>query len=482
MIKAEKKPGPSRDPQTGRYQTLPPKNVLVRPTKQPVLQDVSKGFSGIAALAHNVLMNPDIAVQTDRRMADQMQRDPMITAPLFRRSLATAQLPWQVLPEDEGDRFQMEVAETITRIVSGIPKFVEVLRDLLWATFRGTGVSEMYWAQNRSNEWIIKGHRPHHGDKFTYDIHGNPRIITRDHQHAGRALTQPEIERLIIHTHDPEDGSFFEPREAAYVFKGRGLRDLIWPYWWLKHNALLFWVKFIERFGGGMVIGRYPQGNKPAKEAIESVLKNMINDSKVTLPVPRGEQNREAFGIEIVTVSGNKQTVDAFLLFIDGWAGKHIKLLIEGTQQTTQEAGDGLGSGRAQVLMSIFEQYRDYDAEILQQTLTEQMVQRIQRFNFGDLPFQCRFEFITENTDGAVNARRKIGAARLAGLEVPKTWAYDILGIPLPKEGEETLDLGLAPPAPDTRLGFDGLSAHAPASRYEAQRREFARAFAENEL
>ena len=197
--------------------------------------------------------------------------------------------------------------------------------------------------------------------------------------------------------------------------------------------------------------------------------------------MPRGEQNREAFGIEVVTVSGNKQTVDAFLLFIDGWAGKHIKLLIEGTQQTTQESGDGLGSGRAAALMSIFEQYRDYDAEILQQTLTEQMVQRIQRFNFGELPFQCRFEFITENTDGAVNARRKIGAARLAGLEVPKTWAYDILGIPLPKEGEEVLDLSLVPTSPEARLGFDGLSSHRPASRYEAQRRAFAQALYETE-
>lgn len=416
------------------------------PQTRPVLDDISQGFTSIVQIAKDVLINPDIAYRTDRRLSDQMIRDPMVAGPLEKRMLATAQLDWQILPENETDSMQLEVAKRIDNIFRKTPRRVDLFKSLLWGTFRGTGCAEMYWDQDElTNEWYIKHHRPHHGDKITYDIHGQPRILTRFHQVGGREISDEERDRLIIYTYNPEDGSFYEPAEAAYVYKGRGLRDSIWQYWWLKHNALKFWLTFLERFGGGFLIGKYPMGNDVAKKAIESVLRNLVSDSKVSVPVPPSTSTTDqagTYGIEPILVPGTGEHAQMFQNFVDGWAGKHIRILIEGQEQAQQESGDGLGSGRADALQDMFRMYRDFDAHALEESISNQCVQKLQRFNFGELPFKCRFEFIIEK-DTYAEAEARVNAARENRLVVAKTWVYDSLGIPVPKDDEEVMDYGM---------------------------------------
>lgn len=423
-------------------QKPPAKSTRLVPSKEPIFPDISQGFSSIVQVAHNVLQNPDIAFRTDRRMSDQMIRDPMVLGPLQKRMLATAQLDWQIVPPDDKDPFQVEVADKLDSLIRPTPRLIDHFMDLLWAIFRGTGASELYWAQTDfSNDWIVESHRPHHGDKIVYDVDGNPRILTRNAQTGGRELNDAERDRLVIHTHDREDGTFFEPAEAAYVFKGRGIRDAIWPYWWLKHNALRFWIEFMERFGGGFITGQYPMGNQRAKKAMEEVLKNLINNSKVSIPIPTNTKDREAYGITVHNIAGNRGTTEMFRDFVDGWAGKHIRILIVGEEQAQQEGGDGLGSGRAKALENIFKMYREYDAHSLASTLTHTVVERFQRFNFGVLPFQCRFEFVLDSGVDR-DTTTLVQELRLAGIPVPKNWLYGELGVPIPTEDDEVVDFG----------------------------------------
>ncbi len=291
------------------------------------------------------------------------------------------------------------------------------------------------------NQWCVEKHRPHRGDKFVYDIYGNPRLLVKNNQAAGRELTKAELDRLVIHVFRPEDGSFYEGAEAGYLFKGRGLRDYVWAYWWLKHNALRFWLDFMERFGGGMVLGKYPMNNPEAKAAIESVLKNLINGSRVSVPVPTSAEDPKTYGIEVVTVAGATSQADLFKNFIDDWAGKHIRILIEGQEQAQQTSGDGMGSGRADALQDMFRSLRNFDAVCLQDTLTDQLVSRIQRYNFGEQPFKCRFEFIIDEEDYETGEKR-VKAAKEIGIDVGKEWVYQVLGIPTPKEGDDLMEFG----------------------------------------
>lgn len=414
----------------------------VQPTRKDIAPDISAGFSALVMTAQNVLINPDIAYRTNRQMADQMLRDPMVMAPLQKRMLATAGLEWQILPEDDEDANQKKICEELESDLRCTPRWMDMVRSLLLADFYGTGAVECYYEQHeQTNRWYVAKHRPHHGDKFVYDTSGNPRLLVKQNQTAGRELTPAEIDRLIIHVFEPTDGAFFEGAEAGYLFKGRGLRDLIWQYWWLKHNALRFWLNFMERYGGGMALGRYPAGNATAKTAIESVLRNMINDSRVSIPVPAGAEDKETYGVEVITVAGASENANLFKAFVEDWAGKHIRIIIEGQEQAHQETGDGMGSGRADALQDIFRMYVNADAKALADTITHQLLERLVFWNYGALDFKPRFEFILDDDDYE-QAEKRVRAAKDIGLDVPKTWAYETLGVPQPKDGDEVLGFG----------------------------------------
>lgn len=446
------------------------------PQTDPVLTDVGQGFSALVQIAKDVLVNPDIAYRQNRQMSEQMIRDPMIMAPLSKRMLATAQLDWEIVPEEENakDPEQMATAKQVENIIRKIPHRTDFFKDLLWGVWKGTGVSEADWDFNHTlKQWVVTGHRPHNGDKFTYDIWGKPRILVRQNQTAGRELTDGERDRLIIHVYDPEDGSFYDGAEAGYLYKGRGLRDLAWHYWWLKHNALRFWLQFMERFGGGMAIGRYPMGNAAAKNAIEAVLQNLLNDSKISMPVPAGAGDKEQYGIELTTVSTAQSNARLFQDFVDGWAGKHLRLLIEGQEQANQESGDGLGSNRADKLMDIFKMYVKYDAGSLSDTLSDELVARIMRFNFPSAPYKLKFKFIVEEDDYA-DQKDRVTAAKDLGLVVPKTWAYEALDIPQPQLDEEVIDFGAMQQAQlgigfSGQPGMEGMDANLPGAGDDGQ-------------
>lgn len=446
----------------------------VDPLTTPILPNVSQSFTSLFLIAKNVLANPDVAYQADRELQEQMMHDPMVMGPLQKRLLAMAQLEFEVTPEDAKDVFQVQVAKTVEKIFRRIPRIREFFRSLGMATLRGTSASEVNWKFNTMDRlWEVNNHKPFHGDKITYDIWGNPRLLTRDYQTGGRELDKSERDRLIIHTFDRDDGMFYNAIEAGYVYRGRGLRDTIWPYWFLKQNALKFWVTLLERHGTGWMEGRFQMGNASQEAAITSVLQNLVQDSKYSLPVPPGVPVEE-FGITSHSMEGVSQSADLFIQFVENWAGKHIRLVIEGQTQTTQESGDGLGSGRAEALENTFQMYCDYDACLMEDTITDQLIQKIQWFNFGALPFKTKFSFMLKKL-AYDEQQKRVEAAQKARMRVPRKWLYETLDIPQlngDEPEEEVVDFGANQqqqlPGPQQELlnlagkGDGFLDSHAP--------------------
>lgn len=76
------------------------------------------------------------------------------------------------------------------------------------------------------------------------------------------------------------------------------------------------------------------------------------------------------------------------------------------------------------------------------------------RFPGRDVPlpyFRRRFR---ENVDRKIEAET-IGIAQRAGIEVPRAWAYDRIGIPVPDEGEAVLSPTLDAFGQGLTEGFD---------------------------
>ena len=453
---------------SGQFTETPRMFASDKPETRQVPQDVSQGFTALVQIATNVLINSDIAYRENRRLSEQMVRDPIIMGPMTERMLSVAQLEWEIVSawEEEPDEESPEAIEAkrigtrLQAIIKRMPYLQDFFRSLLWADFRGTGASQInYQFDEREQYYYPAKHRPHNGDKILYDRWGTPRLQTRDFQNSGRELTPQEQDEFIIHRYDPEDGSFYQGAEAAYVFKGKGLRDYCWPFWWLKHNALSFWLNFLERFGGGMAIGKYPKGNLQAKQAIEATLKNMINNPYVSLPVPDGITEKDVFGIERTVVSGVGANADVFKSFCEDYCGKHIRMMIVGQEQAHQTTGDGMGSKRAEELGDLRRMYRDYSAECLCDTLSDQLLTRLVRWNFGALPVRFRFQFVLEKKDYE-QEKNKLEAAQAAQLPIDKRVAYKILDLPEPKTTDTVFGV-----VNDPLFNGQDLLGHAPADK-----------------
>lgn len=424
------------------------------PQTTPILSDVSRGFSSIVQIARDVLINPDVSYRTDKYLQEQMLRDPIIMGPLSERKLMVAQLPWEVVPEDEDtkDEVWKQMAKDVQKIVLRMQHMNDFFKQLLWADWRGTGASEIEWKMDADRLWVPSHSLAHHGDSITFDLWGNPRILTTQFQTGGRELTPDERDRLIIHTYQPDMGFFYRGEEAGYRFKGRALRDICWPYWWLAHNATRFWVRFIQRFGMGFVVGRYPMGNAAAKTAIESVLTNLIEDSNVSMPVPDDAQDRETYGVEFPSMGAIGEKAGVFKEFVEGWAAKHIRIMVCGQEQAHEEQGEGLGSGRSKSLSDVRTMYRDDSAKSLEDTLTSQFLSKVVWFNYGATPYRVKWKFTLERDDYKEQAER-VKAAKDAGLQVPRAWVHDALRAPMPMPGEDIIDFGASAMPDMTGLG-----------------------------
>lgn len=448
MINA--KPAMPGDIAAGNYTMFSP----TAPREQPLLPDIGMGFTALVQMAHNVLINPDVAYRTDRRMQEQMLRDPVIIGPLTRRMLAVSQLKWQIVPDDENNPQEVEAASEIERLIRKMRRPTSFFKWLLMADWWGTSGAELNWQQEEGTNFYYPGSfRPHHGDKFLYDRWGHPRIQTRNQQTAGELLSQEDLSRLVIHTFDPSDGSFYEGAEAGYIFKGHGLRDRAWPFWFIKQESLKIWINTIERLGGGFALGRYPAGNAAAKSAIESVLRNLTSNSRVSVPVPAGLEDKDVFGIEVVNPSTSGQST-MWQDFCEGYCGKHLRILIQGQDQASQESGDGLGSGRAEALQGIFREYRNDSALQLADTMTAQVVGPMSEYNYPDDKPHLRFEFMLDGEDYD-RTKSRIEAAKLAKLQIGRKWAHQALGIPMPDEGDDAIDL--SDPLPGSDPNFSPL-------------------------
>ena len=98
--------------------------------------------------------------------------------------------------------------------------------------------------------------------------------------------------------------------------------------WWLKHNALKFWLTYLEHKGSGWLVGKYPMGNADGKDAIESTLRNLTQNSKVSMPVPSDVNSDDPY--EIVNIADNDRagTSNMFMQFVDDFCGKKLRILI----------------------------------------------------------------------------------------------------------------------------------------------------------
>ena len=271
-------------------------------------------MAGRFSLVSKAYLNADEALLHDSQNAERMRVDCGIMESLEARQRAVALLNWHIEPEDSKSFQQKELAEQLTSILQRTPRFLEMRRNLLEATWYGRyGIALQYSSQ------IIGGHRriaarrwePRHGDKlvFRYDdgtfvtdpeevgirvgsassfppkLIGGRRKIEPTEQGWVYWLSPSERKTIVVHKHLIEDAPYDDPRAAGRIH-GVGIRSRIYWTWYAMVECLQRALEFLDRSALGVEIWTYPANNAQAKLRTEEAALNHVGGGRSVVMVP----------------------------------------------------------------------------------------------------------------------------------------------------------------------------------------------------
>ena len=408
-----------------------------------------------------ILQRSDMALREDRQLQRQMRRDPDIMSPLFQRQSAVALLDWEIVPDDPNCEEQVKQAAELQDIFQCyLKRPVDFMQNLLDAVWYGPAAVQLTPRMEGDlvvpDEWM-----PIHSDTLAFTEDGDLAIYV-GRKYEGEwsqgpygmihMLEEDEREQMILHTHNRQGADYEVATEAAFVYAGRGLRDVVWFQWMMKQTALQFWMTWIERYGMGIRIGTYPDGNAAAKSVMEEIMQNLVGD--VSVVMPKQASGEEGYSLDIKEVNASQAKVFADL--IEGYLAGQIKELIIGQSATTEATSTGLGSSVADEHAETFRRIVQCDAMNLADTLTDELVDRYHEYNFGDTDYRPRWEFSLEKNDPREFMEGVRSFVELGG-QVSQRQARDVLGITEPDEGEPILQAGQGEGMPQEGMPPEGM-------------------------
>lgn len=426
-------------------------------------------FVGLVSSQSKVYRPSDEALKQSQENARFMRNDTGVMECVEMRQRACALLDWHLEPEDPKDKDQIALAAEMTKILERIPRFMQYRENLLNATWYGRyGVQNRWRWKNIGGKMrlSIDSWLPVHGDKIVWRYDDGRRTHMPDQigirvgagfqfggwrkeqldklskvepTDYGMAYFLDSWERplLSVHKHFIEDGEWEEPRNAGRIH-GHGIRSRIYWVWFQKQEALAMLMEFLERSAAGFDIWFYPQGNPQAKNEVKKAALDRSELGHNTVLVPRIVGDEMA-GSEYQRIEPSMAGAAEMKSIISDYFGHQIKRYILGQTLTTEADATGLGSGLADVHLETFMAIIRYDATLLEETITEEVVEPIKRFNFPEASnIRLTFRIDTEQPD----SQAKMEAFQMAfgmGLPLRAQELRDLIGAAAPDADDEVL-------------------------------------------
>ncbi len=308
-------------------------------------------------------------------------------------------------------------------VLAAIPNFENILYELLDASGYGFTVAEILWEQDGSTVFIrdIKA-RPQ--ELFAFGPSGYPQTGPLQFSSVARS---PVLDARLLPAHKFLIYSF-HPRHGNR--RGRPLlRRVFWASWF-KRQDLKFWLKFIEK-GTGSVVVRYPQGatdqdKQRALEAAEAI------NTETAVAIPENFQI-----VPELLQAARAGDTNIFLALADQLCNNEIARVILGQTLTQRGAEDGRGS---RALGEVHQEVRfdkvAADARDLMSVINDQLLRWLFLFNFGPDVAVPRWSV---QLDPPEDLRQRIEIdERLArlGVPLPLTHLQRVYSVPTPQPGQ----------------------------------------------
>lgn len=387
----------------------------------------------------------DEALRASPTNALAMRRDPVLMDALRARQIPTAQLTWRLEPQDESDESQQQAVQVLTKIIERIPHFQRFRMHLLEAIWYGRyGVQIDYGWDYRidgQRRMVVKDYHPVNGDKLAFRYSGDVGLLVgsaysgpTEAWDRGRVhfLSVAEREQFVVHKFEPESSDFFEP-ELAGAYHGVGVRGRLYWFWFLRSNVFAQMMTYLERSATGFTIYWYDGSNPQAMEAMRTIAQAQAGNNTILLP--RWPKTGEPDSVTRLEpgLAGAQILESLSTNYFDNVMRQYIL----GQTLTTTTASTGLGSGVANAHETTFSRIVEYDAVALAETLTEDLVAVLSRYNCPGVP-PPRFKFDIDNP----NVGEYSQAAQLAfemGLDLDADDFRAAMGLPKPQPGHAVL-------------------------------------------
>ena len=335
------------------------------------------------------------------------------------RRLAVSGLDYEIVgaaEEREGvdQKLADDAAAYARETIEGLKGFRKGLKHLPTAIGPNLAVLETVWEYGRPVEVVpIPTWRLTMNLRESLDI----RVLTTEDRTYGVVADGP---KFMVHVPNSKCGSPLAhgiSRATAWI-------------WLFKKLALSDWGTFCEIFGMPVRVGKYPpNASSEEKNALKEMLQGLGSNawamvsSAVTLDLAESSQ-RGTSPYEAFMNALNRELAI-------GWLGGNL----------TSDTTGGTGTyAAAEVQDQVREDLRDDDIKSEEETLDDQFLAPLVTLKFGpDTPVP-HFRRITPDNVDRVLEGNVMRVAQAAGVQVPRKWAYERLGIPEPEEGEAILE------------------------------------------
>ncbi len=213
---------------------------------------------------------------------------------------------------------------------------------------------------------------------------------------------------------------------------GTPLSSLAAFYVWLKKNSFKFWAVYNDHFASPTPKVEVPENSKvgdKADKAADEII-NAIEQGR-GLKVPRN--------IVVGFLEATRNGQSSYDGFIDR-CNKEISKLILG-QTLTSEDGKGKGShALGSVHADVLQTYTLYDLIVSSAVINQQLIKRLVAFNY-DLEHCPEFRWNNTASAALISQSQAFEGLLRCGLEIPKSYLYQVTGIPIPQGNEPILEL-----------------------------------------
>lgn len=428
----------------------------------------------------------DEALRNDRQYGMYMRNDASVMGLLNERKLGTASLKWHIDIDNEKDPAQKAIKDGLTSAFKStkyLQKLLMYLLETIWYGRYGAQVAYekrvMSLPDVRNPDQRTKRlaytlrHKPVNGDKIRFLWDGTPCVKVQS-AHSAK-IPQAELVRatdgwavalrgswrknFIIHSHEVFDADFWA-HEASDSIHGVGVRSFIHWMHWLRSEWLGNIADWCARTGLGVRVWYFQGGNPTSRREVEEAAKKQSDRTNLLVPRYPTASGRPVESVEFVDTAG---TGAELLLKLQ----KHIDEIIErymiGQTLSSSTEGNGLGgTGVADMHAATKNKIIAFDANNLQETLSEDVIRPMAIWMYPDvpevrdIPLGLVFEVDSSDPDKKLTAVEK--AARL-GVTFRMNDVRGVTGFEAPQQGDETIG---GAPQPQPGAGPPGAPGQPP--------------------